>query len=356
MTNLAFVEMEKERRGHGQGGIYPRPNGKFQIAYYDQTGRKIRETFGSYEKAAKMLQRRQTQKDAGVLEVERRTKVDELAASYLLYAKNSKPKSAYWIKLVWDAHLKGFFSGRMASRVSTDLIAEYIAQRLDEGVQSSTVNRELQVLRAMFRQGMEATPPKIHSVPKFPPKLAEPNARAGFLRAADYEKLMEACNKPVLRALITVAYTYGLRKGELLRLRVKQLDFESKTIHLFAGETKSGEGRTVGMTQEVYDKLKACATDKGPEDVVFTWPGGKPVRDLRGSWETLTKAAGLPGLLLHDLRRTAARNLVRAGVERDTARRITGHKTDSIFSRYNIVSEEDLLDAARKLEKAQKAR
>jgi integrase len=353
---IEVLELEKQRRAHGAGGIYPRPNGKFQIAFYDRTGRKIRETYKSFEKAEKMLQRRLAQADADVLEVERRVKVDELAKAYLLYAENSKPKSAYWIKLVWNAHLKDFFGGRMASRVTTDLIAEYIAHRLGEEVQAGTVNRELQVFHAMFKQGAEATPPKVTHIPVFPPKLAENAPRSGFIRDAEYKKLVEACDKHVLRAILAVAYTYGLRKGELLGLRVKQLDFESKTLHLFTGETKSGEGRTVAMTQEVLDLLKACAKDKGPGDYVFTWPSGKPVKDFRGAWRKITKAAGLPELLLHDLRRTAARQLVRAGVDRDTARRITGHKTDSIFSRYNIVAEDDLLEAAKKLEDARKAR
>jgi len=356
MTQIAEVlELEKERRQHGQGGIYSRPNGRWQIAFYDRSGRKIRETYKTYDKAEKALNKRLAQVDAGVLETETRVKIDSLADSYLLYAKNSKPKSADWIAMMWNVHLKPFFSGRMAGRITTDLIAEYIAQRLDKCIKPSTVNRELQVFHAMFKQATQSTPPKIQHVPVFPPRLEEGAPRSGFLRAEGYNKLMETCKSRVLRAIIATAYTYGLRKGELLKLRVKQLDFESKTIHLFTGETKSGEGRTVGMTQEVLDLLTACAKDKQPNDPVFTWPSGKPVKDFRGSWEALTKATGLPDLLLHDFRRTAARNLVRAGVDRDTARRITGHKTDSIFSRYNIVAEDDLIEAARKLEKARKA-
>lgn len=346
------LEIQKQRREHGKGGIYPRPNGRWQIAFYDRTGRKIRETYKTEEKAEKMLQKRLAQVDAGVLETETRVKIDALADSYLLYAKNSKPKSKDWIEMVWEVHLKPFFSGRMANRITTDLIADYIAHRLGQGRATSTVNRELQVFHAMFVLGTKSTPPKIFRVPVFPPKLDEPPPRSGFLRAEAYDKLKKECKIKVLWAIIATAYTYGLRKGELLKLRVKQLDFESKTIHLFTGETKSGEGRTIGMTQEVFELLKDCAKDKGPNDPVFTWPSGKPVKDFRGSWNKLVKAIGLPDLLLHDFRRTAARNLVRAGVDQHTARTITGHSTDSMFTRYNIVAEDDLLDAARKLEKA----
>src|SRR6266481_4622933 len=77
---------------------------------------------------------------------------------------------------------------------------------------------------------------------------------------------------------------------------------------------------------------------------------GKPVTDFRRTWRTLAKAAGMPGLFLHDLRRTAVRNMVRAGISKHVAKRISGHTTDSIFDRYDITDETDLAEAARKLE------
>jgi hypothetical protein len=76
------------------------------------------------------------------------------------------------------------------------------------------------------------------------------------------------------------------------------------------------------------------------------WASGKGVR---GAWSALCESANID-LLLHDFRRTAVRNLIRAGVSRDVARKISGHETDSIFSRYNITEENDLTDAAKKLE------
>lgn len=226
-TSVEVLELEKQRRAHGKGGIYARPNGRWQIAFYDNSGRKVRETYKTFEKAQKMLDKRLAQVDAGVLEVERRVKVDDLAAAYLVYAKGSRPKSAYWIKLVWDAHLKDFFGGRMANRITTDLIAEYIAARREAEAAPGTVNRELQVFHAMFTLGAKCSPPKIAHVPVFPEKLDEGAPRSGFLRAADYDKLIEACDKlplrrltsKVLKAIIVTAYTYGLRKGELLNLR-----------------------------------------------------------------------------------------------------------------------------------------
>jgi integrase len=142
---------------------------RWQIAYYDSTGRRIRETYKTQAKAEKMLARRLAQLEAGMLETERRVRVDELA--------------------------------------STDLLSQYIEQRLSEGVQGSTVNRELAVLHAMFELAARSAPPKVTHVPVFPPKLKESAPRSGFVRDADYEKIVAACPSSVLRALIVVAYS-----------------------------------------------------------------------------------------------------------------------------------------------------
>jgi integrase len=69
---------------------------------------------------------------------------------------------------------------------------------------------------------------------------------------------------------------------------------------------------------------------------------GTPIRDYYNSWENACKAAGVPGRIPHDFRRTAVRNLERAGVPRSVGMKLTGHKTESVYRRYAIVSERDL--------------
>jgi len=120
-------------------------------------------------------------------------------------------------------------------------------------------------------------------------------------------------------------------------------------VDLLPGETTNDQGRVVKMTDEVYNLIGPCVERKRPQDPVLTWDDGSPVLDFRGSWAKMTEAAGL-SVLSHDFRRSAARNLIRSGVSRDVARRITGHEMDSMFSRYNIVAESYLDDAAQKLE------
>jgi hypothetical protein len=131
---------------------------------------------------------------------------------------------------------------------------------------------------------------------------------------------------------------------------VRQVDLLNQSIRLNAGETKSGDGRVVKMTEDAFILLKACVGSKGQDDFVFTRADGKPVLDFRERWENLTASSGCPGLLFHDLRRSAVRNMVRRGVPETVAMKISGHKTRAVFDRYNVTSETDLADAARKIE------
>jgi hypothetical protein len=103
-------------------------------------------------------------------------------------------------------------------------------------------------------------------------------------------------------------------------------------------------------SQDVFILLQACVLGKAAEDFVFTRPDGNPVLDFHERWKNLTTVAGCAGLLFHDLRRSAVRNMVHRGVTETVAMKISGHKTRAVFDRYNVTSESDLADAARKIE------
>jgi len=123
-----------------------------------------------------------------------------------------------------------------------------------------------------------------------------------------------------------------------------------RMIRLNPGETKSGHGRQAPLTADTLTLLKTLREGKPDNALVFVREDGTPIRDFRGSWKKVTTAAGVPGLLVHDLRRSAVRRMVRRGVSERVAMAVTGHRTRIVFDRYDIVSEDDLRDAARKLE------
>lgn len=241
--------------------------------------------------------------------------------------------------------------------MGSDTINEYIKQRAVKAA-NATINRELSLLRHAFYLGAKAEPPKVARVPRIP-KLAEDNVRAGFFERADYQNLMATLPES-LRALLAFGYYTGCRRGEILGLRWEQVDLIEGLAVLNPGETKNSEGRIIPLAPDLLELLRlerARRDNEYPESPwVFTHDGGRQWTTFKASWATACKSAGLwdaatekPTKLFHDLRRSGVRNLLRAGVPEKIAQAISGHKTRAVFDRYNIVTETDLKDAARKL-------
>ena len=87
--------------------------------------------------------------------------------------------------------------------------------------------------------------------------------------------------------------------------------------------------------------------------MIFPWVfhrEGRRIRDFRVVWTRACEGAGCPGRTPHDFRRTAVRNFEQRGISRSVAMKLTGHKTESVYRRYAIVSESDLMEAARRLD------
>lgn len=214
--------------------------------------------------------------------------------------------------------------------VTSEQLARYVDKRQQEEAANATINRELAALKRMFRLGQQSTPPRVIRSPKFP-KLVENNVRKGFLEDGQYRKLIEYCPELWLRSLVECGRTYGWRISELLSMRVNQLDVAQRVIRLEPGTTKNREGREVLMTDAVCKLLSALVHGKSADDYVFARANGKPVRDFRLTWEKACAHAGTPDLLFHDLRRTGARNLRRAGVAEGIIMNIGGWRTRSVF-------------------------
>jgi integrase len=353
--------MSDKKRPRGTGGIFNVPGSRFLwVGYTGPTGKYIKESSGTEKRsdAQAFLRKRMEAVSGGNFlgpQVEKIT-VDNLYLD-LLQDYRTNGQFAAWPERCWKVHLKEHFGGMRAVRVGTSQLAQYVERRQKEGAAKSTVNRELALLRRAFSLGFDAEPQKVSRIPKFHRFIVSEkgNERRGFVEEAEYRRLAGLAKEPWLRALLALAYTYGFRKAELLEMRCSQVDLLNNTVSLYSGETKNGEPRIVYLTDECRLLVTELRKSKQPEDFLLTRLNGEPVRDLRGTWAALTEEAKLPGLLLHDFRRSAVRNMIRRGVPQKTARTISGHKTDSVFQRYNIVSEADLQEAARKIEAGAKA-
>jgi integrase len=182
--------------------------------------------------------------------------------------------------------------------------------------------------------------------------LEERNVRKGFVRDDQYDALARETGKVGLwlRTMFELAYTYGWRKGELAGLRVSQVDLAERTVELNPGETKNDQGRVVVMTAKAWELLHSCIAGKTSDELVFTRSDGSAVRNFRRIWGRACHAAGVPDLLFHDLRRSGIRNMRRQGIAEKVAMTISGHRTRSVFERYNIIDQADLKEAVARIE------
>jgi len=185
------------------------------------------------------------------------------------------------------------------------------------------------------------------------PHLKENNIRKGFFEPWQFDNVL-AKLPDYIRSPITFAYYTGWRlQHEILRLTWDRVDLTERTVRLYRGTTKNREGRVIALPQVLNQILLVQwhqhVTMYPDCEYVFT-RRGRQMKDIRWSWDRACKEAGLVGRIPHDFRRTAARNLVRAGVPERVAMDITGHKTREVFDRYNIVSAGDLELAAKKID------
>lgn len=348
--------MQSHSSRRGAGSTYRRGS-VFWIKFY-RSGQSYRETSGSSKEsdARKLLKRRLGEMVSGKFigpeadKVTIRELAEDFETDYRVNGKKSLDRAKRAV-----SQLLAFFGDCRAHNVSTDLIRRYVAMRLEKKAANATINRELAALKRMYTLGLQAE--RINRRPHIP-MLQENNVRRGFFEYAEFLALRSAL-PGYLKHVVTFAYYTGCRKQEILSLRWNQIDLEARTIRLDPGTTKSGEGRVIAVDGELLHVLKAQSERRNVTEIPGRSPTllcpyvfhreGKPIGDFRDSWANAAKKATLPGKLFHDFRRTAVRNMVRAGVHERVAMKMSGHKTRSVFDRYNIVTEDDLKDAARKI-------
>lgn len=231
--------------------------------------------------------------------------------------------------------LKQSFAGFLVEEITALRINEHILRRRRSGAANSTINREMAALGRMFQLAHRYE--FLTTIP-FIPKLREASPRQGFIEKPELLELLPYIKSEAVRQAVEFLYLSGWRKNEVLRLEWTQVSEDA--ARLDPRHSKNRESRLLPLE----GRLKEIVSERRPRrhgQFVFHHNGHR-ITDFRKVWRKATKAAGLEGLLVHDLRRSAVRNLVRAGVPEGVAMKITGHKTRAVFERYNIVSETDL--------------
>lgn len=271
-----------------------------------------------------------------------------------------------------EKHLQPYFGARrLMTTISTDLVVAFQKHRQDQGASNAEINRELSHLKRMFKLAVQARRLPPAAVP-YIPMLQESNARQGFFEEEQFESVRNHLREH-LQGIATFAYLTGWRTpSEILTLEWRRVDFNAGEVRLDPGTTKNGEGRVFPFNvlpelrkvlETQRDRAKALQQRHGIiTPCVFFYPEGarnggrelKPGRQITESgyakaWDTARVAAGCPGRLSHDFRRTAVRRLEQAGVPRSVAMKLTGHKTESVYRRYAIVADADLRSGVEKL-------
>jgi integrase len=244
--------------------------------------------------------------------------------------------------------LREAFGADRATDVTAARVARYAQDRLAAGKARATVNRELAALRRAFALAIEQE--RLSVAPRIK-LMAEDNARQGFVTVTQFEAI--AARLPdYLQDVARFSYLTGWRRGEVVSLEWADVDLEGERITLRRERSKNGQPRTIPFVGSLGEIIARRRAARGESQYVFHH-NGRPIRDFRGAWDAACLAAKKLGLLFHDLRRSAVRNLVSAGVDQSVAMRITGHKT--VFQRYRIVADDDVRAALVRTESAIKA-
>lgn len=343
------------KRERGEGGLFRMKGSRMWYGQWYQNGKQIRVSLKTdvKEVAKRELRRKMGDAERGAAPENETRKLrygnlrQALLDDYTRRGNKSLQTLADGKETIWGlSALDSFFGysekheGSPLTSITVDKIREFVRKRQAGETGNAAINRSLALLRRMFN--IARADGKIQFMPVVR-LLKEPPARKGFVTRAQFEILLSKL--PVhLRPLVTFLYYCGVRVGEAIQIEWSQLDLQGALIRLESEQTKTSEPRVVPLPDVLVDTLNQVEKKEG---LVFD------ATNLREEWAKAVVAAEMPDLLVHDLRRSAIRNLIAAGVREKVAMSISGHKTRSVFDRYHIVDATDVTNAMSKLQTKQ---
>jgi len=275
--------------------------------------------------------------------------IDDLLSLYLKDQKTQKRKSYASAEGYVRLHLRPAFGKLKVDRLTTAMVNAFKEQKQAAGYADASINRYLEALIRSFQLGLDNLPPLVYTMPLIT-QLDENNVREGFLEHEQYIALRDELPDHQ-KLILVIGYHFGMRRGEILNLRWDQVDWDGNVIRLEKKQTKAKKARIAPLYGELRAWLEMAYSVRDPEcPFIVSWKG-HGISEVKTAWKSARERAGVPGLLVHDLRRTAARNMIRAGVPERKVLDIVGWKTRSMLDRYNIMDERDVHDAGEKMER-----
>jgi integrase len=344
-------------KDYGDGSVYQRKGSPAFWIRFSANGREQRESSKSTDEkvARKLLKRRLAEVKSGEFVAGARSLtfeklVDILKDDYRLNRRTTPARIDRILRPVREE-----FGGKKASQITALALKEYaLLRKQRDDAANATVLLELSLLRSAFNKAIDLG--VLASAPRFPTIDVSNNARQGVFTHAEVVAL--AAELPLeLRGVVWVSFLTGWRlKSDVLRMTWSQV--QNGVLRLEPGNSKGGEGRSVSL--DSYPQLKAvfdeqrAYTDRVQHETGRIIPfvfhrHGQPIATMRQAFMSACVRAKLEGKIPHDLRRSAARSMDRAGVPRSVAMQIMGLRTENVFLRYRVVIQSDLDSGASKL-------
>jgi integrase len=303
--------------------------GVYWIDYY-VNGRRKRERIGPDKRLAEVVLKKRKVEIAEGKYLDKRMvplcSFNELADLYHEWAKANHRGYASTRSRV--EHLREEFGTLQLQEITPLMVDAYVARRSSLR-KPATVNREIELLRHMFRKAQEWGK-AIDNPLKHQRSLRANNRRLRYLSLDEMERLLSVAD-PQLRPLLITALHTGLRRGELFHLAWQDVDLKRGVIRVV--HTKNGERREIPMTDTLRETLQQLPRHV---DSAYVFPGKTKhgLVDIRKRFNRALREAGIEGFVFHDLRHTFASHLVMAGVDLMTVKEFLGHKDIKMTQRY----------------------
>jgi len=353
----------------GLGRVFKRPGSRFWWLEYFHAGRRFRESSESESEqvATKLLKKRLAESGQGkvVGPAEEKVRFEDMTDAVLNEYKLKGYRSLEAVEIhirklrtcFGDSHAttkskSPAHKGDRAIDITADRIQAFMLARQNQGAANATINRETSVLRHAFNLMVKAE--RLSRVPHIP-KLEEAPPRQGFVEPDEFDRLHEMLPSH-LKDPVRFLYLTAWRKSEMTSIEWRDVEFDRRgnelvprAIRLRAANSKNKEARRpLVLAGELFNVIARALRNRRLDCPYVFHDNGEPIGDFRKTWANALRDSGV-NILVHDLRRSGVRNMVRSNIPEGVAMAISGHKTRSVFDRYNIVSEADVEQAIAKV-------
>jgi len=240
------------------------------------------------------------------------------------------------------------FNKRKLIDISAWIVEKWRVKRLKDGINPTTINRDISALKAALSRAMEWGLLETHPLSKVKPSKTDTSARVRYLDGNEERRLRKALRDDYLGVMVLVSINTGLRRGELFSLTWNDIDLTQAMLTISGEQSKNNKTRHIPLNREALDALKQWKP-KQAEGLVFPNPQGKRLNNVKRSWASLLKRAKITGFRWHDMRHHFASKLVMASVDLNTVRELLGHGDIKMTLRYSHLAPEHKAEAVSRL-------